>query len=33
MFRMMKNYFTNNLESIARGMAAISGSDIRVYID
>ena len=33
MFKMIKNYFSNNLESIARGMAAMSGNDIRAYID
>ena len=33
MFKKMKNYFTNNLESIARGMAVLSGNDIRAYID
>lgn len=33
MFKMIKNYFSNNLESIARGMATISGNDIRAYID
>jgi len=33
MFKMMKNYFTKNLEGISRTMAAMSGNDIRAYID
>ncbi len=33
MFKMMKKYFENNLEAIARGLAAISCNDIRTYID
>ena len=33
MFKMMKNYFTNNLEGIARTLAVMNGNDIRAYID
>lgn len=33
MLKKVKNYFTNNLEVIAMGLAAASGNDIRPYID
>ncbi len=33
MFNKVKNYFENNMESIAMGLAMVSGNDFLPFID
>lgn len=33
MFKRVRKYFENNLETIAMGLAAANGNDVRSYID